>query len=126
MFKWTHVKFDTLIHCCYWAIICGLPRYDVLLFSGVTVQKQYNFQRASALLKKGQWRYWHDNNNDDNIALHQQTPLGAEAKDNLLPLHESNSNDVKDIEAKGNNKYQDYSESVKGTTLTGDEMKPAS
>ena len=53
-------------------------------------------------------------NNNDNMALHQQpqaphqwTPLVAEAKDNQPFLHDSNSKDEENIEAKGDNKDQE-------------------
>ena len=39
MFKRTHVKFGITIHCSYWVIISGSPRYDVLLCSGATYKK---------------------------------------------------------------------------------------
>ena len=71
--------------------------------------------------------------NNNNVALQQQQQqlhrrrlLGAEAKDNPSPLHDSISNDEEDGEDEGNNEDQDDIESVKGVPLTGDEMEPAS
>ena len=44
VFKWTHTKFGVIIHCCYWAIVCDLARYDVLLCSGATYKKAVIFK----------------------------------------------------------------------------------